>query len=158
MYGGSIELIRDKVVIGALTGLLGKVAMDIFQIPIWYLKLIKHPLSHYAASLLIDVYTIHHTLVGAVVSLLADYIYGIFWGIVFVYWIYLVGKHQVILKGLMFGTFLWLFSFGGLRSLPIVKLREVVSDQALYFFFFHIIFGLALGFSVKIFSERHLIE
>lgn len=132
--------------------------MDVFQTPIWRLMIIKHPLGHYAASILLDVNTIHHTLIGSVVSLLTDYIYGIFWGIIFVYWVYFVGKDHLILKGLIFGGFLWFFSFGGLRSLQIVQLREVISEQVLYYLFFHIVFGFTLGFSIKILSERHLIE
>jgi len=151
-------MIRDKIVFGGFIGILSKIVMDIFQIPIWSLRIIKHPLGHYAASLLMDVYSIHHTLLGSVISLLADYIYAIFWGIIFVYLIYLVGKRNLIFKGLIFGGFLWLFSFGGLRSLPIVQLREVVSGNVIYYFFFHLIFGFALGFFVKIFTERHLVE
>jgi hypothetical protein len=151
-------LIHDKIVLGGLVGVLSKVAMDIFQIPIWTMKVIKHPLAHYAASLFVDLKTIHHTLLGSIISLLADYIYGIFWAVLFVYLVYLVGKRHLILKGLIFGGFLWLFSFGGLRSLPIVQLREVISDHALYYLFFHLVYGFTLGLSVKIFSERHLIE
>jgi hypothetical protein len=29
---------------------------------------------------------------------------------------------------------MWLFSFGGLRSLPMVKLREVIDGQVLHYF------------------------
>lgn len=151
-------MIHDKIVIGGFVGALSKIAMDIFQTPIWRLKIIKHPLAHYAASLLIDVDTIHHTLLGSIVSLLSDYVYGIFWGVIFVYWIYSAGKDHLILKGLMFGAFIWYFSFGGLRSLPIVQLREVIPDNALYYFFFHLVFGLTLGFSMKMLSERKFIE
>lgn len=151
-------MIHDKVVIGGLVGLLGKVSMDIFQFPMWRMKIVKHPLAHYGASLIVDVQTIHHTLFGTVVSLLVDYIYGIFLGIVFVYFIHFTGKRHFILKGLIFGAFLWLFSYGGLRSLPMVKLREVISGQALYFLLFHLVFGLGLGASMKILSRRHWIE
>jgi hypothetical protein len=151
-------MIRDKVMTGGLVGLLGKIAMDIFQVLMWRLKLIKHPLAHYGASLIVNVQTVHHTLLGSVVSLLVDYIYGIFLGIVFVYFIYFTGKRHFIFKGLIFGAFVWLFSFGGLRSLPMVKLREVVSSEALYYLLFHLIFGLGLGFAMKRFSEHQWIE
>lgn len=150
-------MIRDKVVFGGLVGVLSKIAMDVFQIPIWILKMIAHPLAHYAASLFMDVHALHHTLVGSVVSLLADYIYGIFWGVLFVYLIFKSGECNLIFKGLMFGAFIWLFSFGGLRSLPIVQLREVIPNQALYYLFIHIVFGFALGFFMKIFGERYWI-
>jgi hypothetical protein len=157
-FKGVNFLIHDKIIFGGLIGVLGKISMDIFQFPLWRLKIIKHPLAHYAASMFIDLYTMHHTLIGSVVSLLTDYIYGIFWAILFVYLISFVGKSHLILKGLIFGAFLWFFSFGGLRSLAIVQLREVISGHVLYYLFFHLVFGFALGLSVKIFSERHWIE
>ncbi|TCL58632.1 hypothetical protein EDC14_104125 [Hydrogenispora ethanolica] len=151
-------MIRDKIVLGGLVGVFGKLAMDIFQLPMWKMKLVKHPLAHYAGSLLLDVGTIHHTLFGSAVSFMADYIYGIFLGIIFVYFVYCTGKRHLIFKGLIFGAFLWLFSFGVIRSLPIVKLREAVPGSALYQLFFHLVFGLGLGISVKLLSQRRWIE
>ncbi len=151
-------MIHDKVVFGAFIGVLSKIAMDIFQIPLWLMKIVKHPLAHYAGSLFININTIHHTLLGLVINFLADYIYGAFLGIVFAYLIHMVGRRYLIFKGLLFGAFLWLFSFGGLRSLPIVKLREVIDVNMPYYLLIHIIFGLALGFFTKIFGERYSIE
>lgn len=152
-------MIRDKVVFGGLIGVLSKIAMDIFQIPLWKLKMIKHPLAHYAGSLFMGIDTIHHTLLGIIISFLVDYIYAIFLGISFVYLVrYIIGKQNLILKGLLFGAFIWLFSFGGLRSLPIVKLHQVIFANMPYYFLIHMVFGLALGFFTKILGERYSIE
>ena len=56
-----------------------------------------------------------------------------------------IRANNFILKGLVFGAFMWLFSFGWIRALPIIKLREVISGQVLFFLLFHLIYGLALG-------------
>ena len=152
-------MLRDRVVFGGIVGVLSKVAMDIFQIPFWKMKILEHPLAHYAGSLFIGISTIHHTLLGTAISFLADYIYGVFLGILFIYLVhYVIGKDNLILKGLLFGAFLWLFSFGGLRSLPIVKLRQVISANMPYYFLIHMVFGLVLGFLTKIVGERYSIE
>ena len=74
-----------------------------------------------------------------------DYIYGAIWGCIYVYFLEYTGKQFFILKGLVFGAFMWLFSFGWIRALPIIKLREVISGQVLFFLLFHLIYGLALG-------------
>lgn len=150
-------MIHDKVVFGGLIGVLANVGMDIFQFPFWKLKIIKHPLSHYAASMFLDLQALHPTMLGSVISLLADYFYSAFLGVLFVYIIYLTGKHFLIIKGIIFGSFLWLFSFGGLRSLPIVKLQEVISVDVIYHLIFHLIFGFALGLLVKKYGE-HIFE
>jgi hypothetical protein len=156
--GGDVLMIRDKFVIGGLVGVLSKAAMDIFQIPMWVMKVIKHPVYHYAASLFLDSKMLHQTLPGIVTGILVDYVYSVFLGVLFVHLVKFTGMRNLIYKGFIFGAFLWLFSFGGLRSLPIVKLREVLAEQVLYYFFLHLLFGLALGLSVKILLKRHLIE
>ena len=137
---------------------MANLAMGLFQFPLWKLGIIKHPLAHYAASMFMNPLTIHHTITGSVVGSVANYIYGAFWGIIFVYSVYFTGKRYLIIKGFIFGAFLWLISFGGLRSLPIVKLREVMPENVLYYLFFHLVFGLALGLLVKEFGERVLEE
>ncbi|HEX3048855.1 MAG TPA: hypothetical protein VHY08_29165 [Bacillota bacterium] len=151
-------MIRDKLVFGGLVGFLSKFALDIFEIPMWMMKVIKHPLDHYGASLFLDQKTIHHTVLGLVISVLTDYVYGVFLGSLFVYLVKFTGKRNLVYKGLIFGAFLWLFSFGGLRSLPMVKLREVIPENVPYYLFLHLVFGLALGLSVKVLFKRHWVE
>lgn len=151
-------MLRDRVILGGFIGVLGKIAMDIVQIPLWLMKVVEHPLAHYAGSLFLDLDATHHSAIVDVVSFLADYVYGIFLGIVFVYYIYLMGKRHLILKGLLFGAFVWLFSFGGLRSLSIVRLRQVLPANVPYYFFIHMVFGLALGFFTRICTERYRTE
>lgn len=123
--------------------------MDILQFPIWKLKIVKHPLSHYAASIFLDTQNLHHTVLGSITSFLADYIYSAFLGILFVYFIYLTGKNFIVIKGIIFGALIWLFSFGGLRSLSMVKLQEVMPADVLYYLLLHLLFGIALGIITK---------
>ncbi|MEL7565002.1 MAG: hypothetical protein AAGU27_08990 [Dehalobacterium sp.] len=149
-------LIQDKVVFGGLIGVLANISMNILQFPIWKLKIIKHPLSHYAASIFLEPQDLHHMMIGSIVSFLADYIYGAFLGVIFVYIIYLTGKNFLIIKGLIFGSFLWVFSFGGLGSLPIVTLQEVISADTIYYLLFHLVFGITLGILVKKYGEQAL--
>ena len=149
-------MIRDKMVFGGMIGFLANVAMNFFQYPLWKLKVIEHPLAHYAGSMFMDVETLHHTLLGSFISFVANSFYSAFLGIFFVYTVYFTGGHAFIVKGLLFGAFVWLFSFGGLRSLPMVQLREYISSQALYYLFIHLVFGLALGLLINKFGEPAL--
>lgn len=142
-------MVRDKILLGGIVGLLADTAMDLVQYPLWKLMIVKHPLSHYAGSLFLDVMTLHHSFLGSVVSFIADALYSIFWGIIFIYLIHWTGHGFLILKGLIFGALLWLVSFGGIRGLPMVQLREVISAQSLYYLLFHLIFGLTMGLLVE---------
>lgn len=147
-------MIQDKLLLGATSGILANIVMDIPQYPLWKLKILRHPLSHYAGSLLLDLHALHHTWYGSVTSFLADYTYSAFLGIIFIYWIGAfqqeeANKGYFLIKGLLYGAFVWLASFGGLRSLPLVKLREVAPGDTLLFFFLHLLFGLVLGWMVQ---------
>lgn len=147
-------MFKDKSLFGVLLGILANMIMDIPQYPLWKLKVLMHPLSHYAASLFLDVNMLHHSWRGSVVSLFADYSYSAFLGIIFVYFLEFTGKHYFLLKGLIFGAFVWLFSFGGLRSLAIVKLRQVAPDDWWIIILIHLLFGLALGILARFFEKR----
>lgn len=152
-------MIQDKSLLGTISGILANIIMDIPQYPLWKLKIIRHPLSHYAGSLFVDLYTLHHTWYGSVASFLADYTYSALLGIIFVYWLSVSPqkksqqdksqRRHFLLKGLLYGAFLWFGSFGVLRSLHVVKLREVVPSDALLFFFLHLLFGLVLGWMAQ---------
>ncbi len=147
-------MFRDKVIVGGIIGVVADIAMDLFQYPMWKLDIVKHPLSHYAASLFLDPQALHHTMIGSIVSFLADYIYAALLGILFVYMAGCAGKRHWLAKGLIFGAVLWLVSFGGLRALPIVKLRQVIPEQVVYYLFFHLVFGAALGWLWQAYRER----
>lgn len=149
-------MLRDKIIFGSLIGLLANIAMNILQYPLWGLSLVKHPLSHYAGSLFLDPKTLHHTVLGWVVSIIADLVYSALWGCIFTYYLEFTGKWYFVFKGLVFATFMWLFSFGWIRALPIVTLRETMPSQALFYLLFHLVFGLALGISARKWGEGAL--
>lgn len=153
-------MVNDKVLFGAFSGIISDIVMDIIQYPLWKMMIIKHPLAHYAGSIFIgNMNTLHHTWIGSTVSFLADYAYSALLGVVFVYLVHFFWKNAFILvKGTLFGVFLWFVSYGGLRALPIVRLREVQPGDIIIFLVIHLIFGFSLGYMVKkygnIFLER----
>jgi hypothetical protein len=136
---------RDKVIFGSLSGVLANIAMDILQFPLWKMKLLAHPLSHYAGSVFLASDMLHHSWYGSLYSFLSDYLYGAILGILFMYAALKGEQHYLITKGLLYGAFIWLVSFGGLRALPIVTLREIIPGDVIFYFLFHLIYGLALG-------------
>lgn len=154
----SADVNHDYTICGGIMGFLANGAMDLFQYPLWKLMVIKHPLSHYVGSMFLDTYTLHHSWIGSVVSFTSDYIYSAFLGILFLYLVLYFGSRYIILKGVLYGSFVWLFSFGGLRAFSIVKLQEVIPNDVLYYLFIHLIFGLALGLLYKIFYEHSHLE
>lgn len=148
-------MLRDRLLFGALAGVVANFIMDLFQFPLWKLKIIKHPLGHYAASLFMEAEAVHHNLLGSLVSFLAGYVYSGFLGVIFLYSLQYTGRRFFIAKGLIYGAFLWLVSYGGLRSLSVVQLREVPTDSwdILLLFLLHLLFGLALGWFTKKFGK-----
>jgi len=159
---GLVKL-QDKTIFGMVAGVIAKFIMDIPLILLWKLKIVQHHLSHYAGSIIIDLHTLHHTWYGSVIGFLADYTYGALLGIIFIYLV--TGARRVskdqgfyLIKGLVYGAFLWLFSFGGLRSFEMVKLREITSEGALIYFPLHLLFGLALGWVVQRYERQLFLD
>lgn len=139
-------MFQDKVISGSISGILAKIFADIIEFPLWKLGVIKHPLSHYAQSIFIK--PVHQIFYGSWIGFLADYIYSVFLGIIFFYFLQLSGKRYHLIKGILYGAFLWLMSYGWIRSLPVVKFRTVISQDVIPQFFLHLVYGLALGWMV----------
>ncbi len=140
-------MLRDRLLFGALAGLVANQIMDLFEYPLWKLKAIKYMLGHYAASIFLSAETPHHTQIGAVVSFLADNIYSTSLGVLFLFLLSVTGERFILAKGFIYGLFLWFFSYGVLRSLSVVQLREVPANswEIVLYLLLHLVYGLALG-------------
>ena len=122
-------MLRDRLLFGALAGVVANFIMDLLEFPLWKLDAIQYTLGHYAASLFMGAETTHHTLIGSVASFLADNIYSAVLGVIFLYLLLSTGQRFLLVKGLIYGAFLWLFSYGGMRSLSVVQLRNVPTES-----------------------------
>lgn len=147
-------MFQDQFLLGVVSGVVANIVMDIPEYTLWKIQLIRHPLSHYAGSLFLDQQSMHHTWHGSIVGFLADYTYSALLGIIFIYLLSAAQREDAnsgdyLRKGVFYGAFIWLFSFGGLRSLAIIKLREVALGDTLIFFFLHLLFGLVLGWMAR---------
>jgi len=143
-------MLRDKVILGAVAGVLADLVMEIPELILWKQAILSHPLFHYLASLLMPMEA-HHSFLGVIMGFVGTKVYGAFLGVVFIYFLTFTGRRFFLTKGLLYGAFLWLFSYGGLASLPIVKLSVYprMPLENLFFFFLHLLFGLSLGYFIK---------
>lgn len=150
------ELIRDKLIFGALAGVVADLALNIPEFILWRLKLLPHPLFHYAGSLFMSVDMLHNAYLGEWMGFLASKVYGAFLGVVFIYLLVFTGRRYFITKGVIYGAFIWLVSYCGLAALPVVKLsvHPRTPLEVFIFFFLHLLFGLVLGVMARSYA-RH---
>jgi len=150
------KMFQDKLIFGALSGVAANVIMKIPQYILWKLKMIRHPLSHYAASLFSTSEAVHSLRLGTLIGIIACTVYCAFLGIVFVYLLHYTGKRFFIAKGLIYGAFLWVFSYGGLCSSSLVKLSQLpkLPEEIILFLLLHLVFGIALGGFAQKFDKR----
>ena len=140
-------MLRDKLISGALAGVVADLAMSIPEFILWKLKILGHPLFHHAARLLWPLEYVHKNFLGSFLGIIACKVYSAFLGIVFIALLVYTGDRYFRTKGLIYGAFLWLASYSGLASLPIVKLsaHPRTPVEVLLFLFLHLLFGLVLG-------------
>lgn len=140
-------MLRDNLIFGALAGVVADLVMGLPEFILWKLKILPHPLFHYAGSLFLALEKLHGNYLGELMGFIASKVYGAFLGVVFTYLLVYTGRRYFLTKGLIYGAFLWLASYCGLATLPIVKLSAHLRTplEALLFFFLHLLFGLALG-------------
>ncbi|NLY90339.1 MAG: hypothetical protein GX081_01855 [Firmicutes bacterium] len=145
-------MLRDKVLLGALAGAFANFVMEISELILWKRNILPHPLFHYLASLLMPMEASHHHYLGQVMGFLGTKVYGAFLGVIFIFLLTYTGYRFFWAKGLLYGAFLWLFSYGVLASLPIVKLSAYprMPLVTLLFLLLHLLFGFALGLFIQV--------
>ncbi|NLM37546.1 MAG: hypothetical protein GX202_05400 [Firmicutes bacterium] len=149
-------MLRDKLIFGALAGVVADLVMNIPELILWKLENLGHPLFHHAGSLLLPLEFVHENFLGAFLGFIAGKVYGAFLGIVFIALLVYTGDRYSRTKGLIYGAFLWLASYSGLASLPIVKLsaHPRTPVEVFLFLLLHLLFGFALGVIARWFDWR----
>jgi hypothetical protein len=144
-------IIKDKLVLGPLAGIIADIIQDLFQFGLEKLNLIKFSLDNIAGSMFIRVSntSIVTGYWGNIVGTLAGIALSIILGITFVYLIKLSGFRFVISKGLLYGLILWFLIYGGIRAaLHISYLQDYDPFHTLIQLLVHLLFGLSIGIVV----------
>lgn|GEM_PF-764751 len=143
------KMYEDKIIRGAVCGVFGNVLKNILEFTLWKVGWLQHPLSHFATSMFM--HPNHDIFFGSWLGFLMDYIYGAFLGVAFIFLLFFFGNEEwfVLTKGLLYGAFVWLFSYSGIRVLPVITLRSVGELDAVLEFLVHLTFGLGLGLALE---------
>lgn len=147
-------MLRDKLIFGALAGVVADLVMSIPELALWKLKILGHPLFHHAGSLLLPLEYVHGNFLGAFLGFIAGKVYSAFLGSVFIALLVYTGDRYFRTKGLIYGAFLWLASYSGLALLPIIKLsaHPRTPVEVFLYLLLHLLFGLALGIIAQSFD------
>jgi len=148
-----MEMLQDKTIRGAVCGIFGNLLKNIVEFLFWDVHWLKHPLSHFAASIFVE--PNHDMFFGSGLGFLMDYLYGAFLGVVFIFLISRVEEQYIQIKGLLYGSFVWFFSYSGIRALPVVKLRGAGEIDAFLEFLVHLVFGLGIGLTIQILNRYY---
>lgn len=140
-------MLQDRMIQGAVSGILAKAVYNVLEFPLWKVGIISHPVGHYIQSIFIQ--PEHHLFFGTAIGFVADYVYATFLGVIFIYFLVFAGMRYAYVKGMLYGAFLWMASYGVLRSLPVVTFRQVIPQDVLPQLILHIIYGWALGWIVS---------
>lgn len=138
---------KDKVVIGAITGLLAdavKLTLNYLASRFGFTSVVFWQI---AASRILETKQINQPmayLVGGVTDLTVTAIIGI----VFIYFLHFTGRDYIWLKGAGFGLTIWVFLLGTVLIQSRAKLNLTASDMIVTMLAY-LAYGLALAFWAK---------
>ena len=140
---------NDRVLLGWIAGLLGLITRDVYSFLAKIVGLAKFYVWDISTDLFINGKEVH-TILGNVIGITADLIFGGILGILFAYFLKMTSSKYLILKSLGFGVVAWLFLFGlMLHNLPMVKTAPGDALSNFSAFIGHSIFGISTGVFMK---------
>lgn len=104
-------MIRDKLILGIIVGLLADAVKLTFNYLAFKLGFTKVVFWQLVAALLLEKEYIHKP-IALLVGGITDLIVASFYGVVFIYFIYLSGKVHLWIKGIGFGMIVWVSILG----------------------------------------------
>ena len=142
---------KDKVILGVITGLLANIVKLSFNYLAFRLDFASLTFWQIAASWNLgkeELVKPTALLVGAIIDLTVASIIGV----VFIYFLYFVGRDYILGKGIVYGLTIWVFLFGTLQYLNQTKLPLNISD-IIVTAIAHSIYGLVLAIIAKNFDR-----
>lgn len=147
---------QDPIIYGGIAGIIGTIAKEAVDFISVAVGFSKHTYWHVAASIFVHPQEV--TKVGGVVlGALADMIIGAFFGVLLLYFIKFTKKDYLYIKGLGFSWLIWLFLFGMVVNLHIVRITPADIGTSLSAFIEHSLFGLTAAWFIGKYATK-LIE
>jgi hypothetical protein len=140
-------LIKDEITAGFLAGSLGSIVKSILNMIVHNVKLVSYSYADLAASLFVKADAVHglpiHTL-----GVITDIFLGASLGIILLYIIKRTGRNNLWLKGVVFGSAIWLIA----RLLLNMGVTNLIPQGAGFGYMSlleHWIFGLVTLYSIN---------
>lgn len=135
-----MAIVKDKIVLGTLAGILSNVVVTIIDIVFYHLGVNQFVHFHIAASAFFpssEVYNTSALIIGAV----ADFALAAFLGVVIAYTLYFTGSDYFYIKGIGVGLTFWLLIYGIVLRLKIARIDPIDSGTNLVHLTIHLILG-----------------
>lgn len=125
-------MLKDRVLAGAVAGMVASAIKDIPNIILWKMDVVKHLYFYLAASALIDPKQVD-TAMGLILGIVVDMITGGSLGIILVFLFKFTGQDYWWFKGLATGSLIWLWglgisiNLGAARMIPLDPLFRITA-------------------------------
>ncbi len=139
---------EDPIIAGATAGLIANIAKDAGNLISILLNWTNYYYWHLAASIFVEPESVKKP--GALfLGFLGDNIIAATFGIILYYLISYTGKRFFIIKGLGLSWLLWVFLFGAVINLDIVRITPTDIGTNLSAFLNHSLFGIVSALLLK---------
>ncbi len=137
--------IKDKFLLGVVSGFIGNIPKIILGKTLIKLGLAEIDDTHRAASILIPPYKLADPK-GKAIGWLSDSGIASMLGVAFVYGLSITGNNKATMKGAMAGQAMWTVLYGALGSLGLTKVKPVSPKTVLSEFLVHTVYGATTAF------------
>jgi hypothetical protein len=143
---------RDSVSLGLFSGLMGNLVKSLYNQITWRSGKNEVLYPHIASSMFFKpFYTRMHK--PFLVGCLADLITGALLGMPLIYLFKKTGKDNYLMKGVGYGSFLWLVLYGAGHNLNLFTIKVKGAPSYLWAFLAHIIYGVTTAYTAVKFAD-----
>jgi len=133
-------LTEDPIIVGAVAGIIGNIPKTILAWLFYAYGYLRYTFIHIAAGSFVSVEFVEDTISLAIGSI-ADFTMAAFLGFIMNLMLKKYGNDFAVLKGMGFGTFLYIILYGAFMDLNITRASLLTPLPNLLLFFPHILYG-----------------
>lgn len=150
------SVLKDRVLIGAISGALGLLTRDVYSFFAKLIGLAKFFVWNITADLFMEKKDVQ-SFFGNLVGFLGDIVFGAVIGMVFIYFIKFTNPKNFLIKAWGMGLAAWLLLFGILLHTLPGSLTTAPKDALsnLSAFLGHSIFGISMGVYAQILLKKY---
>lgn len=132
---------ENKIPLGVFAGVISNLLKNMGGLLLYHLDYKEHTIWEFASSALVPETKLEQTS-ALIIGIFNDFAIASMLGIITVYFIYLTGKNNFILKGFIIGSAAWMLIFIPVTQLKISRIQPESINSNIIYLLSHLLLGI----------------